>query len=158
MKSIKDVNFAGRKVLLRVDFNVPVDEHKNITDDTRICEAMPTINKLLNDGASIILMAHFGRPKKGGFEADLSLKPVADYLSGIIKKPVVFTQSLDFTEIKSLANGLKGGDVMMLENIRFYPEETKGDVEFAKTLASLGDCYVNDAFGAAHRSMLQRLR
>lgn len=151
MKSIKDVNFAGRKVLLRVDFNVPVDEHKNITDDTRICEAMPTIDKLLNDGASIILMAHFGRPKKGGFEADLSLKPVADYLSGIIKKPVVFTQSLDFTEIKSLANGLKGGDVMMLENIRFYPEETKGDVEFAKTLASLGDCYVNDAFGAAHR-------
>lgn len=151
MKSIKDVNFAGRKVLLRVDFNVPVDEHKNITDDTRICEAMPTIDKLLNDGASIILMAHFGRPKKGGFEADLSLKPVADYLSGIIKRPVVFTQSLDFTEIRSLANGLKGGDVMMLENIRFYPEETKGDVEFAKTLASLGDCYVNDAFGAAHR-------
>lgn len=151
MKSIKDVNFAGKRVLLRVDFNVPIDEHKHITDDTRICEAMPTINKLLGDGASIVLMAHFGRPKKGGFEADLSLKPVADYLSAILKKPVVFTQSLDFSEIRNLADNLKSGDVMMLENIRFYPEETKGDVEFAKKLASLGDCYVNDAFGAAHR-------
>ncbi|HIW87353.1 MAG TPA: phosphoglycerate kinase, partial [Candidatus Onthomorpha intestinigallinarum] len=151
MKSINDVSFSGRKVLLRVDFNVPVDENKNITDDTRIREAMPTIDKLLGDGAALIIMAHFGRPKKGGFEADLSLKPVADYLSRILDKKVVFTQSLDFGDISSLASALKPGDVMMLENIRFYPEETKGDEAFARKLSQLGDCYVNDAFGAAHR-------
>ncbi len=151
MKSINDKSFEGKKVLLRVDFNVPVNENKEITDDTRIQEAMPTIKKLLQDGAAIIIMAHFGRPKKGGFEPELSLKPVAEYLSKIIGREVVFTQSLDFGEIKTLADGLKDGDVMMLENIRFYPEETKGDVAFAEKLASLGNCYVNDAFGAAHR-------
>lgn len=151
MKGISSVNFAGKKVLVRVDFNVPVDENKKITDDTRIQEAMPTIKKLMSDGASIILMAHFGRPKKGGFEPELSLKPVVDYLSELLGQKVVFTQSLDFNDIKELADNLKQGEVMMIENIRFYPEETKGDVELAKKLASLGDCYVNDAFGAAHR-------
>lgn len=151
MKGINNVNFAGKKVLVRVDFNVPVDENKKITDDTRIQEAMPTIKKLMNDGASIILMAHFGRPKKGGFEPELSLKPVVDYLSELLNQKVAFTQSLDFKDIKELADNLKQGEVMMIENIRFYPEETKGDVELAKKLASLGDCYVNDAFGAAHR-------
>ena len=151
MKGISSVNFAGKKVLVRVDFNVPVDENKKITDDTRIQEAMPTIKKLMNDGASIILMAHFGRPKKGGFEPELSLKPVVDYLSKLLNQKVAFTQSLDFNDIKELADNLKQGEVMMIENIRFYPEETKGDVELAKKLASLGDCYVNDAFGAAHR-------
>lgn len=151
MKGISSVNFAGKKVLVRVDFNVPVDENKKITDDTRIQEAMPTIKKLMSDGASIILMAHFGRPKKGGFEPELSLKPVVDYLSELLNQKVAFTQSLDFNDIKELADNLKQGEVMMIENIRFYPEETKGDVELAKKLASLGDCYVNDAFGAAHR-------
>lgn len=151
MKGISSVNFAGKKVLVRVDFNVPVDDNKKITDDTRIQEAMPTIKKLMNDGASIILMAHFGRPKKGGFEPELSLKPVVDYLSELLGQKVAFTQSLDFNDIKELADNLKQGEVMMIENIRFYPEETKGDVELAKKLASLGDCYVNDAFGAAHR-------
>ena len=151
MKGISSVNFAGKKVLVRVDFNVPVDENKKITDDTRIQEAMPTIKKLMSDGASIILMAHFGRPKKGGFEPELSLKPVVDYLSELLGQKVVFTQSLDFNDIKELADNLKQGEVMMIENIRFYPEETKGNVELAKKLASLGDCYVNDAFGAAHR-------
>lgn len=151
MKGISSVNFAGKKVLVRVDFNVPVDNNKKITDDTRIQEAMPTIKKLMNDGASIILMAHFGRPKKGGFEPELSLKPVVDYLSEVLGQKVAFTQSLDFNDIKELADNLKQGEVMMIENIRFYPEETKGDVELAKKLASLGDCYVNDAFGAAHR-------
>lgn len=151
MKGISSVNFAGKKVLVRVDFNVPVDENKKITDDTRIQEAMPTIKKLMSDGASIILMAHFGRPKKGGFEPELSLKPVVDYLSELLNQNVAFTQSLDFNDIKELADNLKQGEVMMIENIRFYPEETKGDVELAKKLASLGDCYVNDAFGAAHR-------
>lgn len=151
MKGISSVNFAGKKVLVRVDFNVPVNENKKITDDTRIQEAMPTIKKLMSDGASIILMAHFGRPKKGGFEPELSLKPVVDYLSELLNQKVAFTQSLDFNDIKELADNLKQGEVMMIENIRFYPEETKGDVELAKKLASLGDCYVNDAFGAAHR-------
>lgn len=151
MKGINNVNFAGKKVLVRVDFNVPVDENKKITDDTRIQEAMPTIKKLMNDGAAIILMAHFGRPKKGGFEPELSLKPVVDYLSELLDQKVAFTQSLDFKDIKELADNLKQGEVMMIENIRFYPEETKGDVELAKKLAALGDCYVNDAFGAAHR-------
>lgn len=151
MKGINNVNFAGKKVLVRVDFNVPVDENKKITDDTRIQEAMPTIKKLMNDGAAIILMAHFGRPKKGGFEPELSLKPVVDYLSELLGQKVAFTQSLDFKDIKELADNLKQGEVMMIENIRFYPEETKGDVELAKKLAALGDCYVNDAFGAAHR-------
>ena len=150
MKSIKNVNFAGKKALVRVDFNVPIDKGQ-ITDDTRIREALPTIEKLLSDGASVILMAHFGRPKKGGFEPELTLKPVVDYLSKMINKPVAFTQSLDFKDIKALADELKSGDVMMIENIRFYQGETKGDEQLAKNLSELGDCYVNDAFGAAHR-------
>ncbi|MBO7224340.1 MAG: phosphoglycerate kinase [Bacteroidales bacterium] len=150
MKSIKNVNFAGKKALVRVDFNVPIDKGQ-ITDDTRIREALPTIEKLLSDGASVILMAHFGRPKKGGFEPELTLKPVVDYLSKMINKTVAFTQSLDFKDIKALADELKSGDVMMIENIRFYQGETKGDEQLAKNLSELGDCYVNDAFGAAHR-------
>lgn len=152
MKSIKDINFAGRKVLLRVDFNVPMDADKHITDDTRIRESMPTIEKLLNDGAAVIIMAHFGRPKKGGFEPEFTLEPVAKYLETIVGRPVHFTQSLlGSGEVEQMAQNLKGGEVMLLENIRFYPEETKGDVQFAERLSKLGDCYVNDAFGAAHR-------
>lgn len=150
MKSINDINFAGRKVLLRVDFNVPVDENKNITDDTRMRESMPTIQKLLKDGAAIIIMAHFGRPK-GGFDTELSLAPVAKHLEELIGRPVVFTQELLGDKVTELAKNLKGGEVMLLENIRFYPEETKGGVELAEQLAKLGDCYINDAFGAAHR-------
>lgn len=153
MKSIKDINFKGRKVLLRVDFNVPVDDNKNITDDTRIRESLPTINKLLADGAAIIIMAHFGRPKKGGFEPELTLEPVANYLAKVLGRPVKFTQSLlgEGTAVVDMAKGLQDGEVMLLENIRFYPGETKGDEQLAKQLADLGDCYVNDAFGAAHR-------
>lgn len=151
MKTIKDVNFKGKKVLVRVDFNVPFDSQKRITDDTRIREALPTINKLTKDGAKVILMAHLGRPKKGGFESDLTLKPVADYLSKKINQEVVFTQSLLGDEVTKLCNNLKDGQVMLLENIRFYPEETKGDENFAKQLSLLGDAYVNDAFGACHR-------
>ena len=150
MNSIRNINFAGKKALVRVDFNVPIDNGQ-ITDDTRIREALPTIEKLLSDGASVILMAHFGRPKKGGFEPELTLKPVVDYLSKMINNPVAFTQSLDFKDIKALADELKSGDVMMIENIRFYQGETKGDEQLAKNLSELGDCYVNDAFGAAHR-------
>ena len=152
MKSIKDVNFAGRKVLLRVDFNVPVDEHKNITDDTRMRESMPTLTKLLSDGAAVIIMAHFGRPKKGGFEAEFTLEPVAKHLETLLGRKVVFTQALlGSGEPETMAKNLKNGEVMLLENIRFYPGETKGDEELAAQLAKLGDCYINDAFGAAHR-------
>lgn len=151
MKTVKETNFKGKKVLVRVDFNVPFDKQGNISDDTRIQEALPTINKLIADGASVILMAHLGRPKKGGFEPEFTLKPVAEYLSKLIKQEVVFTQSLLGEEVTNLCKNLKEGQVMLLENIRFYPEETKGDVEFAKQLSILGNAYVNDAFGAAHR-------
>ncbi|MBR4716277.1 MAG: phosphoglycerate kinase [Bacteroidales bacterium] len=152
MKSIKDVNFKGRKVLLRVDFNVPVDDNKNITDDTRMRESMPTINKLLADGAAIIIMAHFGRPKKGGFEPEFTLAPVAKHLEELTGRHVKFTQALlGSGEPEAMAAALKDGEVMLLENIRFYPGETKGDVALAEQLSKLGDCYINDAFGAAHR-------
>ena len=152
MQSIKDINFKGRKVLLRVDFNVPMDDNKNITDDTRMRESLPTINKLLSDGAAIIIMAHFGRPKKGGFEPEFTLQPVAKYLETLINRPVHFTQSLlGEGKVEEMARNLKAGEVLLLENIRFYPEETKGGVELAEQLSKLGDCYINDAFGAAHR-------
>ncbi len=152
MKSIKEINFAGKKVLLRVDFNVPMDDQKRITDDTRMRESMPTIEKLLSDGAAVIIMAHFGRPKKGGFEPELTLEPVAKHLETLVGRPVRFTQELLGSGVpEQMARDLKGGEVMLLENIRFYPGETKGDEELARQLADLGDCYVNDAFGAAHR-------
>jgi phosphoglycerate kinase len=151
MNSIKDINFKGRKVLLRVDFNVPVDEHKHITDDTRMRESLPTLQKLLSDGAAVIIMAHFGRPKVGGFEPELSLQPVAKHLEELIGKPVVFTQELLGPKVNAMAKDLQPGQVMLLENIRFYPGETKGDVALAEQLSKLGDCYINDAFGAAHR-------
>ena len=152
MKSIKEINFAGKKVLLRVDFNVPMDDQKRITDDTRMRESMPTIEKLLADGAAVIIMAHFGRPKKGGFEPELTLEPVAKHLETLVGRPVRFTQELLGSGVpEQMARDLKGGEVMLLENIRFYPGETKGDEELARQLADLGDCYINDAFGAAHR-------
>lgn len=152
MKSLNNINFKGRKVLLRVDFNVPVDENKNITDDTRMRESLPTIEKLLKDGAAIIIMAHFGRPKVGGFEPELTLAPVAKHLEELIGRKVVFTQELlGSGKPEQLAKDLKDGEVMLLENIRFYPGETKGDAALAEQLSKLGDCYVNDAFGAAHR-------
>jgi len=151
MKSIKDVNFKGKKVLVRVDFNVPLDENRNITDDTRMHESMPTIQKLLNDGAAVILISHLGRPKKGGFESQFSLKPVAKHLSEMLNKKVMFTQEVLVDKVAGLSSNLEDGDVMLLENIRFYPEETKGDVAFAEKISKLGDAYVNDAFGAAHR-------
>ena len=152
MKSIKDVNFAGRKVLLRVDFNVPMNDKKQITDDTRMRESLPTLEKLLRDGAAVIVMAHFGRPKKGGYEEEFTLAPVASHLETMIDRPVRFTHELLGTgKPEQMARDLKGGEVMLLENIRFYPGETKGDEQLARQLADLGDCYINDAFGAAHR-------
>ena len=152
MKSIKDINFAGKKVLLRVDFNVPMNDKKEITDNTRMRESMPTIEKLLKDGAAVIIMAHFGRPKKGGYEEEFTLAPVAKHLETMLDRPVRFTHELlGSGKPEQMAKELKGGEVMLLENIRFYPGETKGDEELARQLAALGDCYINDAFGAAHR-------
>ena len=152
MKSIKDINFAGKKVLLRVDFNVPMNDKKEITDDTRMRESLPTIEKLMRDGAAVIIMAHFGRPKKGGYEEEFTLAPVAKHLETMIDRPVRFTHELlGSGKPEQMAKDLKGGEVMLLENIRFYPGETKGDEELARQLAALGDCYINDAFGAAHR-------
>ncbi len=151
MNSINKINFKGKKVLVRVDFNVPVDDNQRITDDTRIRESLPTINKLLGDGASVILMAHFGRPKKGGFEKELSLEPIAKHCSKLLGQEVIFSQDLFSDKSVERAREMKDGQVMLLENIRFYPEETKGDEGFAERLSKLGDAYVNDAFGAAHR-------
>ena len=151
MKHIKDVNFKGKRVLLRVDFNVPVDENNNITDDTRIRKSLPTMKKLINDGAKTIIMSHLGRPK-AGFEEKFSLKNVAKRISEIIGKEVLFTQSLLGENVTTMVNNMKDGDVMLLENIRFYKGETDGDMEFAKELAKLGDAYINNAFGTAHRN------
>jgi phosphoglycerate kinase len=150
MKRICDVNFKGKKVIIRVDFNVPLNHNRQITDDTRIVESLPTIKKVLDDGAAVILMSHLGRPK-GGFEEDYSLTPIVPHLSKLLNKNIIFNRDLFGPKTIEVAGKLKPGDVMLLENLRFYPEETKGDVEFAQKLASLGDVYINDAFGTAHR-------
>lgn len=151
-KSIKDLTeLKGKRVLVREDFNVPVDENKNITDDTRIRAALPTINYLKEKGAKVIVVAHFGRPK-GEFKDDMRLTPVAKRLSELLGAPVLKLDDCIGEEIKSKLTELKDGEVALLENIRFYKEEEKNDPEFAKKLAELADIYVNDAFGAAHRA------
>ena len=150
MKSIKDLDFSGKKVLLRVDFNVPIDNEFHITDDTRIQESLPTIEKLVNDGAMVIMMSHLGRPK-GEVDPKYSLAPVAEYLSKLLNRKVIFTQELLGDNVKKMVSELKPGDLFLLENMRFYPGETKGDKALAQELAQLGDVYINDAFGVAHR-------
>lgn len=151
MKTIDDYNFKGKKALIRVDFNVPLDAQFNITDDTRIRAAIPTINKILADGGAVILMSHLGRPKDG-FEEKFSLKHIVDHLSKLLNKPVLFAADCIGPETKSIAKGLKAGEVLLLENLRFYKQETAGTESFAQELASLGDVFVNDAFGTAHRA------
>jgi len=151
MKTVADTNFAGKKVLIRVDFNVPLNHNRQISDDTRIRESIPTIKKVLDDGGSVILMSHLGRPK-GGFEADYSLTPVVPVLSKFLNKNVIFTRDLFGPKTVEYCAGLAPGEVLMLENLRFYPEEENADEGFAKDLASLGDAYVNDAFATAHRA------
>ncbi len=150
MKKISDVNFKGKKVLIRVDFNVPLNHNRQITDDTRIVESLPTIKKVLNDGASVILMAHLGRPR-GGFEEDYTLTPIVPHLSKLLNSNIIFTRDLFGSKTIEVASKLKPGEIVLLENLRFYPEESSGDVEFAKKLAGLGDAYINDAFGTSHR-------
>jgi phosphoglycerate kinase len=149
-KSVKDIDVNGKRVLVRVDFNVPIKEGK-VGDDTRIRAALPTINYLLQKGAAVILCSHLGRPK-GGPDPKFSLKPVADYLSPLIGKPVYFASDCIGQPAEEASKALKPGEVLLLENTRFHPEEEKNDQEMARKLASLADIYVNDAFGSAHRA------
>ncbi len=151
MKTIDQLNFSGKKALIRVDFNVPLDENYNITDDNRITAALPTIKKILNDGGSVILMSHLGRPKDGPTEK-YSLKHVIPHLSKLLGQEVKFADDCIGEDAVKKAGELKGGEVLLLENLRFYKEEEKGDKDFAQKLARLGDVYVNDAFGTAHRA------
>lgn len=151
MKTIDNFNFAGKKALIRVDFNVPLDENFNITDDSRIRAAIPTIKKILNDGGSAILMSHLGRPKNGP-EEKFSLKHTVERIKELLQTTVSFANDCKGEEAENLSKSLKAGEVLVLENLRFYAEEQKGDRDFAKALANLGDVYVNDAFGTAHRA------
>jgi len=151
MKTINDINFAGKKALIRVDFNVPQDENKNVTDNTRIVAAKPTIDKILNDGGSVIIMTHLGRPK-GKVNPDFSLSHIVGDVSKVLGIEVKFASDCIGEVAEKAAADLKPGEVLLLENLRFYNEEEAGDVEFAGKLAKLGDIYVNDAFGTAHRA------
>jgi phosphoglycerate kinase len=157
MSKFKQYNFEGKKALVRVDFNVPIKEGK-ITDDTRITAALPTIKKILEDGGSVILMSHFGRPHKDMEKkphltlADFTLKPVAEHLSTLLGKHVQFSDDAISEDAAQKAANLKAGEVLLLENLRYYKQEEKGDKEFAEKLSKLGDVYVNDAFGTAHRA------
>ena len=151
MKTIDDFNFSGQKALVRVDFNVPLDNNFHITDDTRIEAALPSIQKIINDGGSVILMSHLGRPKKG-YEEKFSLFHLVAHLSRLLNKNVHFAKDCIGDAAVAAAKDLQTGEILLLENLRFYKEEEKGDQEFAKKLASLGDIYVNDAFGTAHRA------
>ena len=150
MKTVNDFNFKNTKAIIRVDFNVPLDENFNVTDATRIEAAKPTIDKILADGGSVILMSHLGRPK--GVEEKYSLKHILKTASAILGVPVQFAANCIGAEAKAASDKLQAGEVLLLENLRFHAEEEAGDVAFAKELASLGDIYVNDAFGTAHRA------
>jgi phosphoglycerate kinase len=150
MQTIDQYNFAGKKALVRVDFNVPLDKDYRITDDTRIRAATRTINKILTDGGSVILMSHLGRPK-GGPEEKYSLRHLVSRLSHEYGREVKFAPDAIGHDAVQLAQSLQPGEILLLENLRFYPEEEKGDAAFAQRLAALGDVYVNDAFGTAHR-------
>ncbi|MDI6048323.1 phosphoglycerate kinase [Flavobacterium sp. XS2P24] len=150
MKTLNDFNFATKKAIIRVDFNVPLDENFNVTDATRIEAAKPTIDAILAQGGSVILMSHLGRPS--GVEEKYSLKHILKTTSEVLGVPVQFASNCVGVEAKNAADKLQAGEVLLLENLRFHSEEEAGDVAFAKELASLGDIYVNDAFGTAHRA------
>ena len=150
MKTIQDINFENKRALIRVDFNVPLDENFNITDATRIQAAKPTIIKILEDGGSVVLMSHLGRPK--GAEEKYSLKHIVEKVSEIVGVEVKFAANCVGEEAEKAAAELKAGEVLLLENLRFHSEEKNGDLAFAEQLSKLGDVYVNDAFGTAHRA------
>lgn len=149
--TLDDVGLKGKRVLVRVDFNVPLDSKGGVTDDTRIVESLPTIKKILSNGGKAILMSHLGRPK-GKPKSEFSLKPVANRMSELLKKPVAFAPDCIGPEVKRLVDGLHEGDCLLLENLRFHAEEEANDESFARALAGLGDLFVNDAFGSAHRA------
>ena len=151
MQTVANFNFAGKKALVRVDFNVPLNERFEIIDDTRIKATIPTIQKILKDGGSVVLMSHLGRPKDGPTEK-YSLKHLVTPLSLVFCVKVQFATDCISDEAVELANGLQAGEILLLENLRFCKEEEKGDVDFAKKLARLGNVWVNDAFGTAHRA------
>ena len=151
MKTIKDFNFKDQKAIVRVDFNVPLDADFNVTDDNRIVAAKPTIEKITNDGGIAILMSHLGRPKNGP-EEKFSLKHIVSKVEEVLGKKVTFVSDSVGTEVEAVVANAQPGDVILLENLRFYAEEEKGDENYAKQLANLGDVYVNDAFGTAHRA------
>jgi phosphoglycerate kinase len=149
-KTVRDIDLKGKRVLMRVDFNVPMAEGK-VTDDKRIKAALPTIKYVLEQGASLLLMSHLGRPK-GGFDPEFSLKAAAEVLAGHLGMPVKMAPDCVGPEVEKMAKAIKPGEVIMLENTRFHPEEEKNDNELAKQMAALGDVFVNDAFGSAHRA------
>src|SRR6266403_1583357 len=152
--SLRDLDVRGKRVLVRVDFNVPTEMRGRkirVTDDTRIRETLPTINYLREHGAKVILMSHFGRPKGKPVEK-YSLRSIGEYLHSLIHHPVIFSHDTIGDVPKKIVDHMEGGDVALLENLRFNPGEEANDPEFAKALAELGDSYVNDAFGAAHRA------
>jgi phosphoglycerate kinase len=149
-KTVKDIDLVGKRVIMRVDFNVPMDKGI-VTDDKRIKAALPTIKYVLEQGASLLLMSHLGRPK-GGADPEFSLKAAAEVLAGHLGKPVMMAPDCVGPEVEKIAAALKPGEVVMLENTRFYPGEEKNDLELAKKMAALADVYVNDAFGSAHRA------
>ena len=149
--SVSDINFRGRKALLRVDFNVPIDKAGKITDDHRLTSTLPTINKIINDGGIAIICSHMGRPQ-GKAVKELSLKPIAKRLSELLGKNVLFAEDCIGPEASNLTGKLSAGDCLLLENLRFHIEEENNDENFAQKLSTLADIYVNDAFGAAHRA------
>ncbi len=151
MKNIDQINFAGKKALIRVDFNVPLNGEFKVTDETRINAAVPTIKKILADGGSCILMSHLGRPKEGP-EEKFSLKHIIPNLSAKLGVDVKFADDCVGDDAFAQSSSLQDGEVLLLENLRFYKEETKGDEAFSEKLSKHGDIYVNDAFGTAHRA------
>jgi phosphoglycerate kinase len=151
MKTLDNIDVKGKRVFMRVDFNVPLDKDRHIQDDLRIRAVMPSIRKVLDSGGRLILASHLGRPK-GKVVDEFSLKPVAEYLSGLLGKPVPLAPDCVGPEVKKQVSLLQAGDALMLENLRFHPEEEKNDPEFSRELAELADVYVNDAFAASHRA------
>ena len=155
-KTVRDIDLQGKRVLMRVDFNVPMAGEPGspgvVTDDKRIKAALPTIQYVLDQDASVALMSHLGRPKGTGFDPEFSLKPASEALANLLGKPVQMAPDCVGPEVEALAQALKPGDVLMLENTRFHKGEEKNDLELAKQMAALGDVYVNDAFGSAHRA------
>lgn len=150
MKTINDINFKNKKALIRVDFNVPLNEHFEVTDDTRIVSARPTIIKILEDGGSCILMSHLGRPK--GIQDEFSLRHIVSKIENVLGIQIKFAANCVGQEVEEMAKNLNPGEILLLENLRFHKEEEQGEVGFAKQLSNLGDVYVNDAFGTAHRA------